>query len=184
MSDARNLGPDSRLSDLRRDFLATSTRSMPVAGMIFWLVTAGASRVLDPQQLAYLVGFGSGTVFPLGMLIDRLRGIRPIQGKTGNPVMTMFLQCLGLVVLLWPLVILAGVGQPELIVLGAAILMGLVWIPYGWAADDRVGLHHTIFRSLGCYAAYLFAPAPWRVLAICGVVLLAYAYSFLFMRRL
>ena len=65
----------------------------------------------------------------------------------------------------------------------SAILMGLVWIPYGWAADDRVGLYHTIFRSLGCYAAYLFAPAPWRILAICGVVLLAYAYSFLFMRK-
>jgi len=80
-------------------------------------------------------------------------------------------------------VILGGIGQPEIIVLGGAILMGLVWIPYGWAADDPVGLRHTIFRSLGCYAAYLFAPAPWRILAICGVVLLAYAYSFLFMRK-
>src|SRR4051812_16223518 len=31
-----DLDGDSRLSDLRRHFLATSTQSMPIAGMLFW----------------------------------------------------------------------------------------------------------------------------------------------------
>ena len=76
---------DTRLSELRRDFLATSTQSMPIAGMLFWAVAAAASRVLTPEQLAYFVGFGSGTVFPLGLLIDRLRGRPMLQGRAATP---------------------------------------------------------------------------------------------------
>jgi hypothetical protein len=171
------------LSELRRDFLATSTQSMPIAGMLFWTAAAIASRVLSPEQLAYFVGFGSGTVFPLGLLVDRLRGRPMLQGKSSNPVVKMFLQCLAIVAMLWPLVILGGIGQPSLIVLGGAILMGLVWVPYGWAADDPVGMRHAVARTILCYAAFIFLPPAYRTTAICIVVLLCYAYSFAAMRK-
>ena len=80
------LGRETRLDLLRRDFLATSTQSMPIAGMVFWLAAAVASRILTPTGLAYFVGFGSGTVFPLGLMIDRLRGLPMLQGGSTNPV--------------------------------------------------------------------------------------------------
>jgi hypothetical protein len=35
----------SQLDELRADFLANCTLSMPIAGMIFWGVTALASRL-------------------------------------------------------------------------------------------------------------------------------------------
>jgi hypothetical protein len=177
------IGATSRLDALRGDFLVTSTQSMPIAGMLFWTAAAIASRLLTPEQLAYFVGFGSGTVFPLGLLIDRLRGRPPLQGKSTNPVVAMFLQCLALVAMLWPLVIIGGIGRPDLIVLGGAILMGLVWVPYGWAADDPVGMRHAIVRVIACYAAYLFLPHGLRTTAICVVVLLCYAFSFVTMRK-
>jgi hypothetical protein len=63
----------SPLDELRTDFLANSTLSMPIAGMIFWGVVAVASLRLTPNGLALLVLFGSGMVFPLGVFIDRLR---------------------------------------------------------------------------------------------------------------
>src|SRR3954447_2751910 len=178
-----DLNGDSRLSDLRRHFLATNTQSMPIAGMLFWTAAAIASRILTPEQLAYFVGFGSGTVFPLGLLIDRLRRRPPLQGKSSNPVVAMFLQCLAIVAMLWPLVIIAGIGHPDLIVLGGAVLMGLVWVPYGWAADDPVGMRHAVARVVLCYAAYLFLPPGLRTTAICVVVLLCYAFSFVTMRK-
>ena len=174
---------DTRLSELRRDFLATSTQSMPIAGMLFWAVAAAASRVLTPEQLAYFVGFGSGTVFPLGLLIDRLRGRPMLQGKSSNPVVGGFLQCLTIVAMLWPLVIIAAVGHPGLVVLGGAILMGIVWVPYGWAADDPVGMRHAVARTLLCYAAYIFLPPSIRSTGICLIVLACYAYSFVTMRK-
>lgn len=177
------LNADTPLRELRRDFLVTGTQSMPIAGMVFWTAAAVASRLLTPVQLAYFIGFGSGCLFPLGLLIDRLRGRPMLQGKSSNPVLAMFLQCLVLVVLLWPLVIIGAAGRPSLVVLGGAILMGLVWVPYGWAADDPVGMRHAVARALLCYAAYLFMPPAWRSTIICLIVILCYAYSFIAMRK-
>ena len=158
---------------------------MPIAGMIFWTCVGVASLKLAPNALALLVLFGSGAIFPLGMLIDRLRGRAMRSGTGGNPVVAMFLQSLGLVVLLWPLVILAARASrnANLFVLGGAILMGIVWIPYGWAADDRTGMEHAIGRGILCYAAFLYAPAPYKALAISLAVVLAYLYSLLRMKR-
>ena len=118
----------SRLDELRADFLANSTQSMPIAGMIFWACVGLASLKVTPNALALLVLFGSGTIFPLGILIDRLRGRTMRSGTGGNPVVAMFLQSLGLVVLLWPLVVLAARASRDanLFVLGGAILMGVI----------------------------------------------------------
>ena len=176
-------GQTAALTELRDDFLATSTQSMPIAGIVFWTASAIASRILTPEQLAYFVGFGSGTVFPLGLLIDRLRGRPMLQGNSTNPVVKGFLQSLSMVALLWPLVILGGLGRPGLIVLGGAILMGLVWVPYGWAANDPVGMRHTLARTVLCYAAYLFLPPAIRLTAVCLIVVACYIYSLMAMRR-
>ena len=135
--------------------------------------------------MALLVLFGSGMIFPLGVLIDRLRGHIMRSGTGGNPVKAMFLQSLGLVVLVWPLVILAAraARDANLFVLGGAILMGMIWIPYGWAADDRTGMQHAIGRGILCYAAFLYVPAPYESLAISVAVIMAYLYSLARMRR-
>lgn len=175
----------SRLDELRSDFLANSTQSMPIAGMLFWTSVGIAALRLTPNALATLVLCGSGMIFPLAMLIDRVRGRTMRSGTGGNPVVGMFLQSLGLVVLLWPFVILAAraARNADLIVLGGALLMGIIWIPYGWAADDPTGIEHAVGRSLLCYAAYLFVPAHGRASAISAAVVLAYLYSFVRMKR-
>jgi hypothetical protein len=73
-------------------------------------------------------------------------------------------------------------GNGALMVLTMAILAGVIWIPYGWAADDPSGLRHAIGRALGSYAASALVPAPYTANAICAVVVAAYAYSLSFMR--
>ena len=173
------------LAALRAEFLATSTVSMPIAGMIYWAVVAVAGLLLPPTTLALVVLFGSGMIFPLGALIDRARGRRITAAPTTNPVVVLFLSGLALVVLIWPLVIIAAraAGEPDIVVLGGAILMGIVWIPYGWAADDPAGLQHAVGRGIGCYAAYLLAPEPYRATAIALVVLASYLFTLIRMRR-
>ncbi len=170
------------LRALRAGFLATSTVSMPMAGILFWICALVASRFLNPHQLAYFVGFGSGVVFPIGLLIDRIRG-RKVTSDPKSPITIMFLQSLSAVAMLWPLLIIAGTVAPSIVVLGGAILMGIVWIPYGWAADDPVGIRHAIARTVGCYAVFIFAPIEWRLTVICIVPLLCYGYSLIFMKR-
>jgi hypothetical protein len=175
----------SKLSDLRAEFLNTSTQSMPIAGILFWAIVGIAALRISPNTLAYVVLFGSGMIFPFGALLDRLIYKRMTLASTANPVVQLFMQCLALAVLLWPFVILAAfkAHAPIFIVLGGAILMGIIWIPYGWAANDPVGLHHAIGRTLLSYAAYLYAPAPYKATAISAAVILAYLYSLIRMRR-
>jgi hypothetical protein len=179
------MNADSKLSVLRAEFLATSTQSMPIAGMIFWTIVGVAALRIPSNTLAYVVLFGSGMIFPFGALLDRLIYKRMTLSSPANHVVQLFMQCLALVVLLWPFVILAAfrAHDPILIVLGGAILMGIIWIPYGWAADDPVGLHHAIGRCVLCYAAYLYVPTPWKATAISAAVILAYLYSLIRMRR-
>jgi uncharacterized protein DUF7010 len=155
---------------------------MPIAGILFWIAAGIASRLLTPAQLALFVGFGSGTVFPLGLLIDRLRGRKGV-ADPNNPVAAMFLQSLAMILMVWPLVILAGGVTPGLVVLGGAVLMGLVWIPYGWAADDPVGLRHAVARTVSCYGAYIFVPMPLKLTVICIVPLACYGYSLALMKQ-
>lgn len=171
------------LTRLRADFRHSSTTSMPIAGTIFWSVAAILSFWLSDRLLAFAVAGGSGLIFPLALLIDRLRGGGMKRSTGDNPVSGNFMRGIATIGLLWPLVIIAGLAQPLVIILGAAILMALVWIPYGWSADDPVGLQHALGRCLGAYAAYLLVPRPWTAPAICLVVIAAYAYSFARMRR-
>jgi hypothetical protein len=183
--EVRVMNRSSALSALHADFRATSTQSMPFAGIIFWAVVAIAGRLLSSATVAYLVGFGSGAVFPLALLIDKLRGRPSVTARNTNPLVGMFMQNLVVVAMLWPFVIIAAIvaGSPQLVVLGGAILMGIVWIPYGWAADDPVGMQHAIARCVFSYAAFVFAPPSYRTTIIALVVLLCYGYSLLRMRR-
>lgn len=176
----------SSLTDLRHHFLATSTQSMPIAGTIYWAVVAIAALFLPETTIAYVVLFGSGMIFPFAILIDKLTGKNKIKTENAsNPILQLFLRSIIIIALLWPLAIIAAraAEDPLLIVLGGAILMGIIWIPYGWGADDPVGMEHAIGRSIGSYAAYLLAPAPYTATAISVVVLLSYLYSFVRMRR-
>ncbi|MBL0124808.1 MAG: hypothetical protein IPP88_19520 [Betaproteobacteria bacterium] len=171
------------LKVLKADFLATSTQSMPYSGIILWTIAGIAGLFLTAQQLAYGVAFGSGLIFPLAVLIDRLRGRNLFAGGRDNPLTGMFLQSIIMVVMLWPLVIMGAAGKPLFIVLGAALLTGIIWIPYGWAADDPVGMRHAMARAVLCYSAYLFVPASYKGSAICAAVLVCYFYSIAFMQR-
>ncbi len=174
------------LKDLRTHFLQTSTQSMPIAGLIFWAIIGVAVYFVKPQLLVLFVLAGAGMIFPLAALIDKLRGKAKLRvANTSNPVVQLFMQSIFIVALIIPFVIIAYnlTKDVPLIVLGIAILTGIVWIPYGWGANDPVGLRHAAVRSVFCYLAYLFVPAPHKVSAICAVVVLAYVYSLMFMKK-
>lgn len=181
-----SLSASNSLSELQANFLAAGSTSMPIAGTVYWLVVLVASLLLPVNTVAFIVLIGSGMILPAGLLIDKLRGIDKRKADTtGNPLMRMFLQGTAVVVLLWPLVILAAQAakDPNLIVLGGAVLMALVWIPYGSAAADPVGLQHAIARPIACYLAFVFVPDPHKAAAISAVVVLSYLYNFAFMKR-
>ncbi len=87
--------------------------------------------------------------------------------------------------LLIPLVIIAAqaTGELDILILGLAILAGLMWVPHGWGADDPAGFIHFVMRAVLCYAAYLIAPEAVRGAAIAGAAALTYVYAIAAMRK-
>jgi hypothetical protein len=172
------------LTELRERFLATSTISMPLAGMIVWSAMGVAALFVSKALIGWMAVYGMAAILPLAFTIDKLRGRNPFV-KDDNPVSTLFYQSIIGIGLLFPLVIGAAdaAGDPDIMVLGVAILAGIIWIPYGWGADDPVGLRHAIVRAVGCYLAFWFAPDELRATCICAVVALSYIYSLVAMRK-
>lgn len=172
------------LRTLRDRFLATSTISMPLAGMIVWAALGIAGFFVTRSVLGWMAIYVMGAILPLAFAIEKLRGRDPFI-KDVNPVTPVFFQSIAGIGLMFPLVIGAAqaAANPDLMVLGVAILAGVIWIQYGWAANDPVGLRHAIARGVGCYLAYWLAPEAVRASAICGVVVLSYIYSLAAMRR-
>jgi hypothetical protein len=172
------------LTELRERFLATSTISMPLAGLIVWSALGVAALFVSQALVGWMAVYVMAAILPLAFAIEKLRGRNPFV-KDDNPISTLFFQSIIGVGLLFPLVIGAAdaADDPNILVLGVAILAGMVWIPYGWGANDPVGLRHTIIRTVGCYLAYWFSPGDLKATIICAVVALAYVYSLAMMRR-
>ncbi len=173
---------DRSLAELQADFRATSTNAMPIAGMLTWAALGLAAAFVPERTVANASLYIMAVIMPLAFVIDRARG-RNLFGKSDNPLLKLFLLGIVMVALTIPLAIIgAKGGQPLLILLGMAILAGVVWIPFGWAADDPSGTIHAVARGIGCYLAYGLCPAPWTASAICAVVVVAYLYSLAVMR--
>lgn len=172
------------LDESRERFLATSTISMPLAGLIVWSGIGVAALFVPKSVVGWIAVYAMAAILPLAFLIERLRGRNPF-AKDDNPVTKLFFQSIIGIGLMYPLVIGAATAarDPNLMVLGVAILSGIIWIPYGWGANDPVGLRHAILRSVGCYLAYWLLPGDVRPTGVCAVVALAYVYSLAAMRK-
>ena len=172
------------LADLHAAFRVGSTKSMPIAGLICWAALGVAALRLSPNLTGTLALYIMAGIMPIAVLLDRLKG-KNLFADDGNPLTKLFLTSIVGIGVTVPLVIIGAQGarDPIIIVLGMAILAGVVWIPYGWAADDKTGMIHAVIRAIGCYAAFAFVDDPYRATAICGWVVVSYVYSLTFMKK-
>ena len=174
------------LAEARREYLATSTTAMPIGGLIAWTGLAVAALLLG-DRLPYWAPFVAAAIpVPIALLIDNARGTLGVwsQGKD-NPVTHLFMRFITVVGLLTPFVIIAAqaAGEIDLLILGMAILAGVVWVPHGWGADDPAGFRHFVLRALLCYAAFLFVPDPLRGAGVAAAAALTYLYAIAAMRK-
>ena len=172
------------LADLHAAFRAGSTRSMPIAGMICWAALGLVALRITPRMAGTLALYIMAGILPLAFLLDKIKGKNLFAGDS-NPLTRLFLTSIVGIAVTVPVILIGakGAGDPIIVVLGMAILAGVVWIPYGWAADDKAGLIHAIIRAIGCYAAFTLVDNPYRASAISFWVVVSYLYSLAFMRK-
>ena len=181
-----DFGPDTPLSQLRREYLASTTIGMPISGLLVWAALGVAALFISDSMLSLATLIATGMVFPLSMLVDKIRGAPGLSFSANpDPLTQLFMRSIFIVTLIIPFAIIASqrAEDVDLIVLALGILSGIVWIPHGWIVNDPSGLVHAVVRALGCYAAYLFVPEPWTATAICAVIALSYIYILSVMRK-
>jgi hypothetical protein len=174
------------LVEARRGYLATSTTAMPIGGFIAWSALAVAAYVLGDRLPSFAPFVAAAIPFPIALIIDKVRGEPGLQSSNRhNPVTQLFMRFITVVGLLIPFVIIAAqaAGDLDILILGLAILAGIVWVPHGWGADDPAGFIHFIIRAVLCYVAYLFVPVPIRGAAIAGAAALTYVYAITAMKK-
>ena len=169
------------LSDLQAAIRAGDTRSMPLSGLFLMVGRRHRRAVPVARDFRLCRALGHGADLSARDR-DRARGRDFFAGRD-NPLTRLFLRSIPFVAALYPIAFIGAGGRPTLLVLYPAIAAGLVWIPWGWTADDPVGLRHAIGRTLACYAAYALVPASYTGSAICAAVVAAYLYSLAAMRR-
>jgi hypothetical protein len=123
------------LADARREYLASITTAMPIGGVIAWSSLAIAAYFLGTQLPSYVPLVAAAALVPIALAIDMARGELGYW-KLGqkNPLNQLFLRFITVVGLIIPFVILAAqeARNLDLLILGLAILAGMIWVPHGW----------------------------------------------------
>ena len=163
------------LSALRADFECRSkgSLSMPIAGALVWAVIGFLGVFLPPKAATLALVFGTGAIFPLALVIARVRREQLISNT--NPLAKLMGMCVLMVNLLWALHVPLLVHAPEFVPLSLGIALGLHWVVYSWITRHSLGVEHAVFRSVALAAAWWMFP-DIRITA-CAIVVVA-AYSF------
>lgn len=162
-----------KLSELRADFEMRSKRSMsmPIAGATVWCVIAILGMVLPFRSAILALAFGTGAIFPVAMVIARVRG-EDLLNNT-NPLASLMGTCVLMVNLLWALHIPLLMEAPQFIPLSLGIALGLHWMVYSWIIRHPLGYQHAMTRTVALVAVW-FAFPEHTVTASAAVVVAAY----------
>lgn len=164
------------LEEYRKDFEASTNRSisMPMAGAIVWFLVAMISTQVGERLGMLILLFCSGAIFPIALLIARLRGETLV--ATNNPLAKLMGYCILMVNLLWAVHIPLFIYAPTFVPLTLGIGLGLHWIVYSWIVQHPVGIIHAILRTSLVVAAWYAFPEQ-RLLAVGLVIVLVYCVS-------
>lgn len=164
------------LEEYRRDFEASTNRSisMPLAGAIVWFLVAVISTQFGERVGILILLFCSGAIFPIALLIARLRGETLV--ATSNPLAKLMAYCIFMVNLLWAVHIPLFIYAPTFVPLSLGVGLGLHWVVYSWIVQHPVGIIHAVLRTILVLVVWLLFPEQ-RLLVVGLVVVLVYCIS-------
>jgi hypothetical protein len=137
------------------------------------LIVALVSTQVAERNGILILLFCSGLIFPIGLLIARLRGE---QMMTSGPLGKLMAQCVLMVNLLWAVHIPLFIYAPKFVPLSLGIGLGLHWIVYSWIVQHPVGTIHAVLRTVLVPLAWTMFPEQ-RLLGVGLAVVAAYAIS-------
>ena len=168
---------------LHKDRLDTYVRlrggfPLPLAGAVYWLALGIAGYYLPLAPWFQLALFGSGAIFPIGLLFAKIFKNNFMKDKqaAGDVILPALIGML----LFWPMLVAAMKTEPQLAIIILAIGMSIHWPVIGWSYG-RTALYsaHSIVRALVVLWIWMTMPEarltilPFAVAAIYLVTVLA-----------
>jgi hypothetical protein len=147
---------------------------MPIAGAIVWFTVAIVSTQLNEQMGILFLLFGSGAIFPIALLIARLRNEALV--SAANPLAKLIGRSILMVNLLWAVHIPLFLYAPQFIPLSLGIGLGLHWIVYSWIVQHSIGTTHAVLRTLLVLGCWMIFPEH-RLLTVGLAIVFAYGFS-------
>ena len=146
--------------------------SLPAAGAIYWLALGIAGFYLDPRTWSIFGFFGSGLIFPLGLMLNR-----PLKANLSakSPFTSLAMPAIASMFLSWPMIIAAFLTDLSLVPLFLAIGMALHWPAIGWMYGSEVCMFHALVRVVLVSILWYFVPDLRFILiplVVCGLYLI------------
>ncbi|MBR9824416.1 MAG: hypothetical protein GYB36_01285 [Alphaproteobacteria bacterium] len=145
------------LAERRRFFVAArGGLSLPVAGAVYWAFLGVMGFSLELNNWALVAAFGSGMIFPLGLLLQK--PLRSPFMTEKSPVSGVALQAIIAINFLWPLHFVFISVAPEYTVLSLAIGMTLHWLVIGWSYASKACVIHAYARMVAVIGVFFLFP--------------------------
>lgn len=158
------------------DRKAGRSLSLPIAGAVAWAIFAVAGVLLDTRSASLVILFGSGVIFPIGLVISRVLGEQLTDSR--NPLARLMGLSVLMVNLLWALHLTLLAGDMDYLPLSLGIGLGIHWIVFSWIINHPLGIVHAILRTGLVTALWWLFPAQ-RIEAVAAGVVIAYIYAIL-----
>lgn len=167
---------ENHLAALRADFDKQAGRSLalPIAGAIVWAVAGLAALALPTRTATFVLLFGTGAIFPLGLLLAKLLGEKLVDNT--NPLARLMGLAVLMVNLLWALHLTLFARDMALLPLSLAISLGLHWVVFSWIIGNPLGTIHAVARTALATALWWLFPSQPQA-AVAAAAVLAYLYS-------
>ena len=176
------MASERTLDDLRREFGRSRFLAMPVAGTIAWTAIGVFGAFLPPDSASLALFICMGMIFPMGLLIARFTGEDLLGSQSQNELDRLFGLNVLMANLVWGMAIPFWFVMPTSLPLSAAILAGLMWIPFSWMLQHWIGLFHGIARTVLVVAVW-FAFPQQRFVVVPVVVVVIYLISIVVLAR-
>lgn len=141
----------------RQQFLVKANGGIgfPAAGAMYWLALAIIGMSLSKGYWIMLAFYGSGIIFPLGILMGK---VLKSNGMVKSPLTSVLFPTLIAMLLHWAFNIVALQVDPEMVPITLGIGMSLHWPVIGWMYNSKTCLGHAIIRAILVTVAWFLFP--------------------------
>jgi hypothetical protein len=172
----------TRAIDFERARLAALTRrgiGMPIAGALFWIAAAVFVREWPMRTAILAMFFGTGAVFPVGLLLSRALGGDLFARSERFTSLGMLFNAAQL--FFWPIIILIFRVAPEWTPFAMCVLFGSHFMGYAWLYRSRGYAVLTVGTAVAPCAAVLIMRDPlFATIPLIAAVVYAVAVVVLF----